>query len=84
MLVELCGRPGSGKTTLSQALAAVIPVVLLRVDAIEAALRIHGNLGYSADFPFGQRLKDVLAYLVADGTSEIQKRIIAKDVLSRV
>jgi cyclohexanecarboxyl-CoA dehydrogenase len=52
-------------------------------DAIEASLRIHGNLGYSAEVPLGQRLKDVLAYLVADGTAEIQKRIIAKEVLAR-
>ena len=41
MLVELCGRPGSGKTTLSRALADAIAVVLLRVDAIEAALASH-------------------------------------------
>ena len=50
------------------------------LDAIQAALKIHGNLGYSTEFPLQQRHRDVMAYLIADGTSEIQKRIIAKDV----
>ncbi|SBW22881.1 Acyl-CoA dehydrogenase [Candidatus Protofrankia californiensis] len=52
-------------------------------DAIEAAMKIHGNLGYATEFPLQQRFRDVMAYLVADGTAEIQKRIIAKDVLGR-
>lgn len=52
-------------------------------DAIEAAMRIHGNLGYATEFPLQQRFRDVMAYLVADGTAEIQKRVIAKDILTR-
>jgi cyclohexanecarboxyl-CoA dehydrogenase len=52
-------------------------------DAIEAAMRIHGNLGYSTEFPLQQRFRDVMAYLVADGTAEIQKRVIAKEILAR-
>ncbi|MBN9739296.1 MULTISPECIES: acyl-CoA dehydrogenase family protein [unclassified Pseudonocardia] len=52
-------------------------------DAIEASIKIHGNLGYSAEFPLQQRFRDVMAYLVADGTSEIQKRIISREILSR-
>lgn len=52
-------------------------------NAIEAAMRIHGNLGYAAEFPLQQRFRDVMAYLVADGTAEIQKKIIAKDIFDR-
>jgi Acyl-CoA dehydrogenases len=52
-------------------------------DAIEAAMKIHGNLGYSTEFPLQQRFRDVMAYLVADGTAEIQKRIISKEILGR-
>jgi cyclohexanecarboxyl-CoA dehydrogenase len=51
-------------------------------NAIEAAMKIHGNLGYSAEFPLQQRFRDVMAYLVADGTSEIQQGIIAKEILT--
>lgn len=50
-------------------------------DAIEGAMRIHGHLGYSAELPLQQRFRDTMAYLVADGTAEIQKRVIARDLL---
>jgi cyclohexanecarboxyl-CoA dehydrogenase len=50
-------------------------------NAIEAAMRIHGNLGYSTEFPLQQRFRDVMAYLSADGTAEIQKNIIGKEIL---
>lgn len=51
-------------------------------NAITAAMKIHGNLGYSAEFPLQQRLRDVMAYLVADGTAEIQLGIISKQILA--
>jgi cyclohexanecarboxyl-CoA dehydrogenase len=54
------------------------------LDAIQAAMKIHGNLGYSCEFPLQQRHRDVMAYLVADGTAEIQKRIISRRVLAEV
>ena len=42
MLVQICGLPGSGKTTLAAAVADAVSVVALRVDAIEAAMRRYG------------------------------------------
>lgn len=42
VLVEFCGLPGTGKTTLSRRVAEDLRAVLLRVDAIEAALRRNG------------------------------------------
>lgn len=52
-------------------------------DAIEAAMKIHGNLGYSTELSLQQRYRDVMAYMVADGTAEIQKQIIAKTIFDR-
>lgn len=42
MLVQICGLPGAGKSTLSAAIAARIPALSLRVDAIEAAMWKYG------------------------------------------
>ncbi|HCU50995.1 MAG TPA: acyl-CoA dehydrogenase, partial [Micromonosporaceae bacterium] len=53
-------------------------------DTIEAAMKVFGNLGYSAEMPLQQRFRDVMAYLVADGTAEIQKRVIATVLMGRV
>jgi cyclohexanecarboxyl-CoA dehydrogenase len=49
-------------------------------DAIETSMKIHGHLGYSTELPLQQRLRDVMAYLIADGTAEIQKRVIAAEL----
>ncbi|MEP6599634.1 MAG: AAA family ATPase [Actinomycetota bacterium] len=38
MLVQICGLPGAGKSTLASAIADATAVVSLRADAIEAAM----------------------------------------------
>ncbi|HEY1003306.1 MAG TPA: acyl-CoA dehydrogenase family protein [Streptosporangiaceae bacterium] len=45
-------------------------------------MRIHGNLGYATELPLQQRLRDVMAYLIADGTAEIQTMVIAREILA--
>jgi cyclohexanecarboxyl-CoA dehydrogenase len=53
------------------------------LEAIQTAMTVHGNLGYSTEMPLQQRHRDVMAYLVADGSAEIQKRIIARQLIAR-
>ncbi|HEX4402276.1 MAG TPA: acyl-CoA dehydrogenase [Galbitalea sp.] len=71
-------RPHTSLASMSKWWAPVVAK-----DAIEAAMKIHGNLGYSAEFPLQQRFRDVMAYLVADGTAEIQKGIISREILAK-
>jgi cyclohexanecarboxyl-CoA dehydrogenase len=52
-------------------------------DAIQDALLINGHLGYSDEYPLEQRFRDVLAYQLADGTAQIQKIIISREILGR-
>jgi len=42
MLIQVCGLPGAGKSTLSAAIAEQLPALSLRVDAIEAAMWKYG------------------------------------------
>ncbi len=44
MLIVFSGLPGTGKTTLSKALAAHLECTYLRIDSIEQALRKSGAL----------------------------------------
>jgi cyclohexanecarboxyl-CoA dehydrogenase len=54
----------------------------IALDAIRTAMTVHGNLGYSTEFPLQQRYRDVMAYVIAaDGSAQIQKRIIARELL---
>lgn len=52
-------------------------------QAIRDCLLLHGNFGYSSEFPFEQRLRDVLAVEIADGTAQIQKIIISRELFGR-
>lgn len=47
--------------------------------AVKDCLLLHGNYGYSEEFSLEQRLRDVMAVEIADGTAQIQKIIIARE-----
>jgi alkylation response protein AidB-like acyl-CoA dehydrogenase len=50
--------------------------VALRVS--EQAIRIHGGAGIMRDFPVGRIHRDALVYVIGEGTSEVQRNIIAR------
>jgi butyryl-CoA dehydrogenase len=47
------------------------------------ALRIHGGYGYSAEFTVERLYRDAPFLLIGEGTSEIQKMVIARQLLDR-
>jgi alkylation response protein AidB-like acyl-CoA dehydrogenase len=51
------------------------------VRACNAAVQIHGGYGYARDFPVERYLRDVKLAEIGEGTSEIQKLVIAREVL---
>jgi cyclohexanecarboxyl-CoA dehydrogenase len=55
----------------------------LAVDVIHDCLVLHGHYGYAKDFPLEQRLRDVMGFEFADGTANIQKIIIARELMGR-
>jgi cyclohexanecarboxyl-CoA dehydrogenase len=53
------------------------------VKAIHSCLLLHGHYGYAQDFPIEQRLRDVTSLELADGTAQIQKIIISRELMGR-
>lgn len=53
----------------------------LSYDVVYQCLLMHGAGGYSKDYPFEQRLRDVLGLQIGDGTAQIMKMIIARQKL---
>jgi glutaryl-CoA dehydrogenase (non-decarboxylating) len=47
----------------------------------DAALKILGAYGYSTEFPVERYLRDAKSYQIVEGSSNIQKLIIAQDAL---
>jgi cyclohexanecarboxyl-CoA dehydrogenase len=72
------GQPHSSEAASCKGL-----VPQLCVDAIQGCLVLHGHYGYTQDFPIEQRLRDVTGQLIADGTPQIQKLIIARGLFGR-
>jgi alkylation response protein AidB-like acyl-CoA dehydrogenase len=51
--------------------------------ACNQALQIHGGYGYMKDYPVERYLRDAKICEIGEGTSEIQRLIIARQLLSR-
>ena len=52
-------------------------------NIIHECLLIHGHYGYSRDLPIEQRLRDSVLTEIGDGTAEIMKSIIVREMLGR-
>jgi cyclohexanecarboxyl-CoA dehydrogenase len=55
----------------------------LSVEAIHQCLLLHGHYGYTDELPFEQRLRDVIGLEIGDGTAEIMKVIVARELMGR-
>jgi alkylation response protein AidB-like acyl-CoA dehydrogenase len=52
-------------------------------EIVTEALRIHGGYGYSAEYTIERLYRDAPFLLIGEGTSEIQKLVIARQLLER-
>ena len=52
-------------------------------ETIHQCLLLHGHYGYTDELPFEQRLRDVIGLEIGDGSAEIMKIIIARELMGR-
>ena len=52
------------------------------VKVCEEAIQIHGGYGYTKDYPPEKYWRDSKLCTIGEGTSEIQRLVIAKQILS--
>jgi len=51
--------------------------------ACNSAVEIHGGYGYMREYPVERYLRDAKMYQIGEGTSQIQRMIIAREILGR-
>ena len=51
------------------------------VEICDRALQVHGGAGYTQDFPVERMVRDVRVTRIYEGTSEIQRIVIARQLL---
>jgi alkylation response protein AidB-like acyl-CoA dehydrogenase len=67
-----------GKTSIMESAIAKLFVGESHVQAAMDAVRIFGGFGYMKDSPVERELRDSISGLIYSGTSDIQRRIIAR------
>lgn len=73
----------SGKPHTKQAAICKWLGPQVAADIIHRCVILNGHYGYTQDLPLEQRLRDVIGLEIGDGTSHVQKLVIARDLLGR-
>jgi alkylation response protein AidB-like acyl-CoA dehydrogenase len=68
--------------TLDSATAARVKLVASEcaLSVSEQAIRIHGGAGIMREYPVGRIHRDAFVYVIGEGTSEVQRNIIARSL----
>jgi alkylation response protein AidB-like acyl-CoA dehydrogenase len=70
------------RTTLESAMAKLYASEIA-VKAADDCVQIHGGYGFVKDYPAEKYFRDVKLTTIGEGTSEIQRLVIARQLLSR-
>ncbi len=70
------------RTTLESAMAKLYASEIA-VKAADDSVQIHGGYGFVKDYPAEKYFRDVKLTTIGEGTSEIQRLVIARQLLSR-
>ncbi|MGH2830634.1 MAG: acyl-CoA dehydrogenase family protein, partial [Actinomycetota bacterium] len=53
------------------------------MEVCRDAMRVHGGYGYSMEYTIERLFRDAPFFIIGEGTSEIQRRVIAKSLLEK-
>jgi alkylation response protein AidB-like acyl-CoA dehydrogenase len=70
------------KTTLESSMAKLMASEVA-VRVCDEAVQLHGGYGFIKDYPVEKFYRDVKLCTIGEGTSEIQRLIIAREILNR-
>jgi alkylation response protein AidB-like acyl-CoA dehydrogenase len=71
-----------GRTTLESSMAKLYASEIA-VKVADDCVQIHGGYGFVKDYPAEKYFRDVKLTTIGEGTSEIQRLVIARQLLSR-
>ena len=77
-MLKEAGEPFGREAAMAKLLASEAAQV-----AVSKAVQIHGGYGYIDEFPVERLFRDARVQTIYEGTSEIQRLVIARDILFR-
>jgi len=81
MTLRAAQRKDAGAPLTQQAAMAKLFATEHAWKVCDIALQVHGGYGYVRDFPVERALRDVRVTRIYEGTSEIQRLVIARNLL---
>ena len=72
-----------GRRTTTESAMAKLYASEIAVKAADDCVQIHGGYGFVKDYPAEKYFRDVKLMTIGEGTSEIQRLVIARRLLSR-
>jgi alkylation response protein AidB-like acyl-CoA dehydrogenase len=70
------GLPTTRESAMAKVYASEVAVAVA-----EEAVQIHGGYGYTKEYPVERAWRDAKLCTIGEGTSEIQRMVIARELL---
>lgn len=81
-MIYAARRRDAGLPSEKEASIAKLYASEMAEKVCSAAIQVHGGYGYVSDFPVERYYRDVRVTKIYEGTSHIQKLIIARQILA--
>jgi alkylation response protein AidB-like acyl-CoA dehydrogenase len=81
MLWHAAALRDAGERCLEEASMAKLFASQMAERVVSDALQIHGGYGYVEDFPVERIYRDVRVCQIYEGTSDVQRMVIARELL---
>ena len=75
--LRMAGQPHKKEASMAKLFASEVAM-----DVTTRAVQLHGGYGYSREYPVERMMRDAKITEIGEGTSEIQKLVIMREVLS--
>ena len=81
LIAQACDLKNRGEKMTKESAMAKYLASEVAVKVANDALQIFGGYGYTKDFPVEKHYRDAKLCTISEGTSEIQKLVISREVL---
>lgn len=81
LILQACDFKNRGKSMTKEAAMAKYYASEVAVRVANDAVQVFGGYGYTKDFPVEKHYRDAKLCTIGEGTSEIQKLVISREIL---
>lgn len=84
LMYRAAAMKDNGRKTTKESSMAKLFASEISVNVCEESIQVHGGYGYTKDYPPEKYWRDSKLCTIGEGTSEIQRLIIAREVLKHI